>query len=111
MTEKDNLIGVLYVLHGGMDTYNPQYLWDASVQMFSYDHNHPVYHMVIWNPDAWSMVLQTEFAVKRGHAARVIENNDYETVHGTLLSKPESQLVAPDANGVQFLYEQDSAEI
>lgn len=61
---KGEKIGVLYVLHGGMDTYNPQYLWDASVQMFSYDHNHPVYHMVIWNRDAWSMVLQTEFAVK-----------------------------------------------
>ena len=55
---------MLYLLHGGMDTYKPHYLWDASVQMFSYDHNHPVYHMVIWNPDAWSTVLQTEFAVK-----------------------------------------------
>jgi hypothetical protein len=61
---QDKKIGVLYLLHGGMDTYNPNYLWDASVQMFSYDHNHPVYHMVIWNPDAWSSVLQTEFAVK-----------------------------------------------
>jgi hypothetical protein len=62
--QQNNKIGVIYALHGGMDTYKPQYLWDASVQMFSYDHNHPVYHMVIWNPDAWSSVLQTEFAVK-----------------------------------------------
>ena len=62
--QQNNKIGVIYALHGGMDTYNPNYLWDASVQMFSYDHNHPVYHMVIWNPDAWSSVLQTEFAVK-----------------------------------------------
>ncbi len=57
-------IGVIYALHGGMDRHKPQYLWDASVQMFSYDHNHPVYHMVIWNPDTWSTVLQTEFSVK-----------------------------------------------
>ena len=64
MIPQDKKIGVLYLLHGGMDIYNPNYLWDASVQMFSYDHNHPVYHMVIWNPDAWSSVLQTEFAVK-----------------------------------------------
>ena len=64
MDPQDNKIGVIYVLHGGMDNHKPQYLWDASVQMFSYDHNHPVYHMVIWNPDTWSTVLQTEFAVK-----------------------------------------------
>ena len=64
MIPQDKKIGVLYLLHGGMDTNKPHYLWDASVQMFSYDHNHPVYHMVIWNPDAWSTVLQTEFAVK-----------------------------------------------
>jgi hypothetical protein len=64
MVSPSEKIGVLYALHGGMDIYRPQYLWDASVQMFSYDHNHPVYHMVIWNPDAWSTVLQTEFAVK-----------------------------------------------
>ena len=64
MSPKDELIGVIYVLHGGMDRYHPQFLWDASVQMFSYDPNHPVYDMVIWNPDAWSMVLTTEFAVK-----------------------------------------------
>jgi len=64
MISKNDLIGVIYVLHGGMDRYHPHYLWDASVQMFSYDPNHPVYQMVIWNPDAWSMVLTTEFAVK-----------------------------------------------
>ncbi len=64
MTASAEKTGVLYVLHGGMDSSKPQYMWDAAVQMFSYDPNHPVYGMVIWNPDAWSMVLQTEFAVK-----------------------------------------------
>jgi len=61
---KEKKIGVLYVLHGGMDVLKPQYMWDASVQMFSYDPNHPVYDMVIWNADYWPMVLQSEFAVK-----------------------------------------------
>lgn len=64
MADTKQKIGVIYVLHGGMDKHEPKNLWDASIQMFSYDQNHPVYHMVIWNPDAWSMVLQTEFAVK-----------------------------------------------
>ena len=36
-------IGVIYILHGGMDEYKPQFLWDASVHQFSYDPNHPVY--------------------------------------------------------------------
>ncbi len=64
MATQEQKIGVLYVLHGGMDTYKPQYMWDAAIQMFAYDPNHPVYSMVIWNADAWSMVLQTEFGVK-----------------------------------------------
>ena len=64
MTHTSEKIGVLYVLHGGMDALKAQYMWEASVHMFSYDQNHPVYHMVIWNKDAWAMVLQTEFAVK-----------------------------------------------
>ena len=37
-------IGVLYVLHGGMETNNSQGMWDAVVQQFSYEHNHPIYH-------------------------------------------------------------------
>jgi len=57
-------IGVIYVLHGGMDEYKPQYLWEASVHQFSYDPNHPVYQMVIWNSDFWSLVLNSEMAVK-----------------------------------------------
>jgi hypothetical protein len=64
MAHKDEKIGVLYVLHGGMDDLKPQHMWDASVQMFAHDPNHPVYNMVIWNAAYWSMVLQTEFAVK-----------------------------------------------
>jgi len=58
-------IGVIFVVHGGMDTYEPQYLWDAVVHQFSYDPNHSVYKFIIWNPFAWSMVLDTtvtEFA-------------------------------------------------
>ena len=57
-------IGVLYVLHGGMDTFAPQYMWDASLHQFSYDPNHPVYQIAIWNPEMWQTILQSEFAVK-----------------------------------------------
>ena len=47
--EKGEKIGVLLVVHGGMHTIAPQYMWDCSVTMFAYDHNHPVYKFVIWN--------------------------------------------------------------
>ena len=53
-------IGVLYIIHGGMDSNKPQYMWDASVQMFSYDPNHPVYQVVTWDSANWGMVLDTD---------------------------------------------------
>ncbi|MCK5256573.1 MAG: hypothetical protein KAQ81_11150 [Deltaproteobacteria bacterium] len=53
-------IGVLYVLHGGMDTLESQYMWNASVMMFSYDQNHSVHKLVIWNSAMWPSVLDTE---------------------------------------------------
>jgi len=54
---KQQTIGVIFAIHGGFDTYKPQYLWDSSVQMFSYDPNHPVYKLIIWTPDSWGTVL------------------------------------------------------
>ncbi|MBN2106516.1 MAG: hypothetical protein JW832_03760, partial [Deltaproteobacteria bacterium] len=53
-------VGVLFVVHGGFDHYTQQAVWDAGVQQFSYDPNHPVYKQVIWNAAWWSMVLQVE---------------------------------------------------
>ena len=53
----DNPIGVLFVVHGGMTTYEDQYMWDASVHQFSYDPNHSVYKFVIWNSSYWPLVL------------------------------------------------------
>lgn len=61
---KKNKIGVIYILHGGFTRYSPQHIWDSAVQMFSYDPNHPVHDMVIWNADFWPMIGQSEFSVK-----------------------------------------------
>jgi len=60
-------IGVILVIHGGMEVYKPQYMWDAAILQFSFDHNHSVYKFVSWNPANWSMVLDTDttdFALK-----------------------------------------------
>ncbi|MEE8380959.1 MAG: hypothetical protein V3R78_03655 [Thermodesulfobacteriota bacterium] len=57
--EKVEKIGVLYLIHGGMDTHKTQYMWDAAVLQFSFDHNHPVHKFVIWKPKFWPAVLDT----------------------------------------------------
>jgi len=43
-------IGVIFVIHGGMIENKPQYMWDAVAHQFSYDPNHSVYKLIIWNP-------------------------------------------------------------
>jgi hypothetical protein len=57
-------IGVIYILHGGMEQYTPQYMWEASIHQFSYEVSHPVYKLSIWNSGWWSAILQSEEAVK-----------------------------------------------
>jgi hypothetical protein len=68
-------IGVLLAIHGGMDTNKPQYMWDAAVEMFAYDHNHPVYKFVIWSGANWPMVLSTEAT---GFAREFLFKYDFE---------------------------------
>jgi hypothetical protein len=67
-------IGVLYALHGGMDEVQNQYMWNASVMMFSYDQNHAVNQFVIWNPPMWPSVLDTETT---DFAARFIRKYEF----------------------------------
>lgn len=55
-------IGVIFVVHGGFDEFAPQHLFDTTVQIFSYDHNHFVYRNVIWNPSYWGFLLQMDEA-------------------------------------------------
>jgi len=104
-------IGVLYVLHGGMDSYQDQYLWDASVQMFSYDPNHPVYQAVIWNSESWSMVLQIEFGIKfirkyEFEYDRIGGTDPFHTISGRQLADLKAEL---DRNGYGYTFEVDFA--
>jgi hypothetical protein len=58
-------VGVLFSVHGGVSTSETnQYLWDAGMQQFSYDPNHSVYKIVIWNPNNWKLGTQEESSVK-----------------------------------------------
>ncbi len=59
-----NKVGVIFVVHGGFATYSPLHLWDASVQMFSYDINHPVNLLFIYNKLFWNGILTSGNAEK-----------------------------------------------
>ena len=65
-------IGVLYVSHGGNETYGEKHLWDATMQIFSYDQNSPVYQQIIWNADYWPQML------KFGNASKEIGKYSFE---------------------------------
>ena len=74
-------IGVIFVIHGGMEINKPQYMWDAAVLQFSFDYNHPVYNMVIWNSENWSMVLDTNVSDFTLKYLRMFEF-EYERIGG-----------------------------
>jgi hypothetical protein len=57
-------VGVLFAVHGGFSQYSRQGLWDASMQMFSYEPNHTAYQRAIWCPEQWPLILDTEQALK-----------------------------------------------
>jgi len=65
-------IGILYVSHGGNETYGEKHLWDATMQIFSYDQNSPVYQQIIWNAEYWPQIL------KFGNASKEIGKYSFE---------------------------------
>jgi len=98
-------VGVIFVVHGGMDTYQPQYLWDAGIQQFSYDPNHSVYKIVIWNHDWWDAVLQDESSVKFQRKYEF----EYERIGGTdpFQSISDQQLLDMEAELAKNTYSID----
>lgn len=58
-------VGALLVVHGGTTTVDTnEFLWNAGMQQFSYDHHNSVYKLVIWNPAMWDFGLQSESSLK-----------------------------------------------
>ena len=55
-------IGVIFAVHGGggqkdSESATNATLWESAIQIFSYDPNNSIYKRVIWNPQAWPMVV------------------------------------------------------
>lgn len=107
-------IGVIFVVHGGMDTYEPQYMWDAVMHQFSYDPNHSVYKYVIWNSEAWPAVLDTNVTEFAKRFTMMFEFG-YERLGGTdpghsIIDKQFEDLKAElDNNTYGFEFEVDWA--
>jgi len=62
--EQRPLIGVAFLVHGGFDEYSDAALWDSTLQIFAYDPNSFVYQKVIWNSEAWPLILRVGNAPK-----------------------------------------------
>ena len=75
---KSEKVGVLFIVHGGMDTMQTQLVWDTAMQQFSYDPNHPA-NGVIHNAAFWNAVLQQEVAKKY----RLKYDFEYARIGGT----------------------------
>jgi hypothetical protein len=99
-------VGVIFVVHGGFDTYSDQYVWDAGVQQFSYDPNHSVYKIVIWNSSLWNAVLKEESSVKyqRKYAfeyERIGGTDPFQGISDQQLADMETEL-DKNTNGINF---------
>jgi hypothetical protein len=57
-------VGVVYVFHGGSAESGSRSSWEATLQIFVYDPNSPVYRKVIWNPAQWPAILAAGNAPK-----------------------------------------------
>jgi len=66
------LIGVALLVHGGFSERGDAGLWDSTLQIFAYDPNSFVYQKVIWNEDAWPLIL------KVGNAPKEQRKYDFE---------------------------------
>ena len=104
-------IGVIFVIHGGKDTNQPENMWNASVQMQSYDPNHPVYKIVLWNAENWGMVLDSEFALKflrkyDFEYERIGGTDPYTGIEEQLLTDMKTEL---DKNSYGITFEVDWA--
>ncbi len=104
-------IGLIFVIHGGQDTNRPENMWNAAVQMQSYDPNHPVYKIVLWNAENWGMVLDSEFALKflrkyDFEYERIGGTDPYTGIEEQLLTDMKTEL---DKNSYGITFEVDWA--
>ena len=79
-------IGVLFVSHGGFETFGEMHTWEATMQIFSYDPNSQVYQRIIWNPDYWPQLTKFGNAPKEQGKYKF----EYERIGG-LDPYPESK--------------------
>jgi hypothetical protein len=100
-------VGVLYVSHGGNETYGEKQVWESTVQIFSYDKNSPVYQRILWNPDYWPQFYGF------GNATKEIGKYsfEYERIGGVdpyPKSKAElTQHLAEEMNAYENKYDMD----
>ncbi len=62
-------VGVIFVVHGADKQVSTANTFDNGLQFFHYDPNNSVFKRVIWNPDAWPTVVQSDDSQDYSNAA------------------------------------------
>ena len=76
--EHERVVGVLFVIHGGSEDWTDRGAFDTAAQLFSYDHNSPVYQRFLWDPRVWPRFMQFGNGPKEGLKYRF----EYERIGG-----------------------------
>jgi len=58
--EPQRKVGVLFVVHGGSEENDLGNTFDNSLQFFQYDPNNSIFKRIIWNPNAWPSVVESD---------------------------------------------------
>ncbi|MEE4329928.1 MAG: hypothetical protein V2J10_03620, partial [Wenzhouxiangella sp.] len=74
----DRTVGVLFVVHGGSEENDLGNTFDNSIQFFQYDPNNVIYKRIIWNPRAWSMVVNQGDSQAYANAATQYKKYEYQ---------------------------------
>ena len=74
----ERVVGVLFVIHGGSEDWTDRGAFDTAAQLFSYDHNSPVYQRFLWDPRVWPRFMQFGNGPKEGLKYRF----EYERIGG-----------------------------
>ncbi len=57
-SQPERVVGVLFIVHGGAEEWTDRGAFDTAAQLFSYDHNSPVYQRFLWDPRIWPRFMQ-----------------------------------------------------
>ena len=95
-TAAERTVGVLFVVHGGSEENDLGNTFDNSLQFFQYDPNNFIYQRIMWNPQAWPMVVRSDDSQDYANAATQYKKYNFQ------VARVGGADPAPDVTDRQF---------